>query len=361
MAIPSETQKEILKEYEQHHSLYGDYCKRLGELVEALLKAQGIQTHSVSYRAKTPESLTEKVTRPDKGYTALADITDLAGVRITTYFADDVDKAASLLKTEFTIDSSASVDKRRFADPDRFGYMSLHHVISLGPKREGLGEYSKFKSLKCEVQVRSILQHAWAEIEHDLGYKSAAGVPAEFKRKFARIASLLELADDEFTSIRDALTQYERSVPEKIRVAPQNVSLDLPSFKALYSIDSEVAKLDKAIAKGGRLRISTSLKPRAEALVPRLHDFGIHTVDALESKIREERTTIEAFAKYWLRERGLTIAAQGFGVFYLLYVLVWRTRDRSRVMQYLEAHSIGKDGDYESLADRIMAFDPKAV
>ena len=360
VAIPSDTQKAMLQEYEHSHGLYGDYCRTLGKLIETLLSDRGIQTHTVSYRAKSPHSLTEKVTRPDKGYTVLSDITDLAGVRITTYFADDVDKAAELLRAEFAIDENASIDKRQFADPDRFGYMSLHHVLSLGKNREALAEYAKFKSLKCEVQVRSILQHAWAEIEHDLGYKSAAGVPAEFKRKFARIASLLELADDEFSSIRDSLAQYERAVPEKIRIAPQDVSLDLPSFKALYSINSEVSKLDLAIASATSLQVG-DIGPRIEAYVPRLHKFGIRTVDALERKAAEERETVVAFARYWLNSAQPQVVNIGFGVFYLLYVLAWRTENRSQVFEYLSTNGIGTAEEHEKLTDRIMAFEYKRV
>jgi len=65
-----------------------------------------------------------------------------------------------------------------------------------------LSEYALFDKMKCEIQVRTILQHAWAEIEHDLVYKSPADIPFRVRRRFASLAGLLEIADREFESLR---------------------------------------------------------------------------------------------------------------------------------------------------------------
>lgn len=62
---------------------------------------------------------------------ALEDITDLAGIRIITYFADQVDLIASFVEEEFEVDRSNSVDKRELIDPEKFGYLSLHYVVKL--------------------------------------------------------------------------------------------------------------------------------------------------------------------------------------------------------------------------------------
>jgi putative GTP pyrophosphokinase len=80
---------------------------------------------------------------------------------------------AELIEREFVIDRDNTVDKRKQLDPDRFGYLSLHHIVQLGPTRSQLVEYSSFGGIKAEIQTRSILQHSWAEVEHDLGYKSS--------------------------------------------------------------------------------------------------------------------------------------------------------------------------------------------
>jgi hypothetical protein len=61
-----------------------------------------------------------------------------------------------------------------------------------------LVEYSTHTGVQFEVQIRSTLQHAWAEIEHDRGYKSEVEVARAVRRRFSRLAGLLELADYEF-------------------------------------------------------------------------------------------------------------------------------------------------------------------
>ena len=80
--------------------------------------------------------------------------------------------------------------------------MSMHYVVSIHQNRLKFTEYKSYTNLKIEIQIRSILQHGWAEIEHDLGYKGAKGIPDEFKRDFNRISALLETADNEFDRLR---------------------------------------------------------------------------------------------------------------------------------------------------------------
>lgn len=361
MPIPATVQQRLLDEYSNLRAQYADFARSLAGLVENLLDHRQVQIHSVSYRVKDPSSLAEKLRRPDKSYSELSEITDLAGVRIITYFADDVDVVASLLRTEFSIDDAASVDKRQYSDPNQFGYRSLHYITSLGVNRSSLAEYQRFSSLRCEVQVRSILQHAWAEIEHDLGYKSASGVPAALRRKFARIAGLLELADDEFLSIRAALSAYEKELPEKIRSKSEVVPLDVPSFKALYSVPSTLTSLDDTVVKAGQGTLNASNVRRPGDLVDRLQSFGILTVQDLESVALRELRLIPEFVKYWLGGDPIGAVDAGIGTFYLLYLLAWRTRDKSRVLRYLDENSIGFPEGREDDAERILSFRPSAT
>src|SRR5438309_774277 len=69
----------------------------------------------------------------------------------------------------------------------------------------------------AEIQVRTILQHSWAEIEHDIQYKSVSVIPAEIRRRFMSLAGMLEIADREFQAIQDAdkrLTEEARASVE---------------------------------------------------------------------------------------------------------------------------------------------------
>jgi ppGpp synthetase/RelA/SpoT-type nucleotidyltranferase len=193
-------------------SSYAYHCK--------ILVDKHILHHSITSRAKTPEKLKEKFSREGKDYKdPLKEITDLAGVRIITYFTSDVEKLIPIIEEEFQIDWKNSVDKRIYDDPSLFGYKSYHYVLTLSQNRCKLPEYSAFKGMRCEVQIRTILQHAWAEIEHDVIYKNIKDVPFVLKREFACLAGVLELADSHFDSLREKkvleLNKIEKLISKK--------------------------------------------------------------------------------------------------------------------------------------------------
>src|SRR6266545_4187710 len=214
----------ILAEYDDLRSSYDAFRTHLASLLPQLLFADNIQPHKIESRLKSRQSLEKKIGRTEKSYSKLADITDICGIRLITYFAADVDAIATILEREFEIDRANSIDKRQYTDPDRFGYASLHYVISLSTDRAKLTECASWRGYKAEVQVRSIIQHAWAEIEHDLGYKSKQAIPQNIRRRFFRLAAMLEIADDEFAALKSAIAEYS----ENVRVTLAEGSLDVP-------------------------------------------------------------------------------------------------------------------------------------
>lgn len=358
------TQSRILIEFDNAHAAYEDYARTVSDLVRQILAASGVTVHSVTSRCKQRQSLSRKLSLPDKSYQALADITDIAAIRITTYFSDDVDVVAELIEKEFKVVPDQSVDKRVLLDPDRFGYQSLHYVANLATARCELIEYQRFSGLKIEIQIRSILQHAWAEIEHDLGYKSASGIPRDVRRRFARVAGLLELADAEFASIRKSLEDYEGSVVAEIQQDPAKVELDLLSLRALYTIDSNVKALDLIVVELMGRDLNSKPEAVREMYVERFAEMGIHRIDELEEAAQRERDTLKRFAKYWLTRKSSPSNLEatdepvdaGVGIFYLLYVLIWRKKDRNFAVRYFESNSIGSEEDRKWIVDELMSF-----
>lgn len=359
MSVNQDKRAQLLVDYEKSSGVYSDFSKTVADLLGKLIGSFGVQVHTITHRAKEIGSLEGKISRPDKAYESLNQITDLAGLRITTYFAEDVDRIAEVIEREFIIDRIASVDKRKYDDPDRFGYSSLHYVVELTPSRTQLYEYSIYRGLKCEIQLRSILQHAWAEIEHDLGYKSAAGVPKEIKRRFARVASLLELADEEFAYIRVALKKYEATVSLKISEAPKTVGLDLASFRALYDFKSHVENLDHVVARAGNVRLKITDMISADSLVKRLQFFGIKNIDQLERTAQHESDAVAGFVKYWMTAN-IGVVRRGIGVMYLLYVLAAKSRNKNLIGKYLGENQIGTDEDRGDLVEKIFNFKNEA-
>ena len=176
----------ILKEYDDSKILLENLDRTLLNLINSLLEQKNIRVHQVQTRVKDRDSLKNKIIRKNDKYESLSDITDIVGVRIITYFDDEVDQIATMIEEEFVIDQENSVDKRKI-DSDKFGYRSLHYVASLKRDRTNLPEYSSYGEQKFEFQIRTILQHSWAEIEHGLGYKGEFEIPSSAKRTFYRV------------------------------------------------------------------------------------------------------------------------------------------------------------------------------
>jgi ppGpp synthetase/RelA/SpoT-type nucleotidyltranferase len=157
--------------YDAHRAALDETARKLeGELRRHLDEAR-VPVHFVTSRVKERDSLAKKLARPEKTYRALWDVTDLVGLRVATYFEDVVHDAARLIEDRFQVDFRHSADKLRFSDVGRFGYRSLHYVCRL-PDAPGLPAEFRF-----EIQLRTVLQHAWAQVEHDLGSKATATVP----------------------------------------------------------------------------------------------------------------------------------------------------------------------------------------
>ncbi|PZR17571.1 MAG: hypothetical protein DI536_04455 [Archangium gephyra] len=221
----------------EHYEALQPELSRLGDSLERALRGwlfdAGIPTHLVTWRLKSLDSLANKLARPDKTYRQLWDVTDLVGLRIATSFEDHVDKAAQLIERHLKIDFARSAARTKPA-----GYRSVHYICSV----DG-GPHDDFR---IEIQIRTALQHAWAEVEHDLGYKATDDVPEAIRHRFTRVAGLLEIADAEFMSIRRDLAasrEAARAALERRDVVP----LDLLSLDALLKHDA-VQKLDASVA-----------------------------------------------------------------------------------------------------------------
>lgn len=174
-------------------------------------------------RAKSLESFAEKIQRPGKAYKEdpIREATDLAGVRVITHLLSDAQAFAREVQREFVIDHRNSEDKRSALRVAEFGYLSNHLIIQLRedprpdefnpamPKEIGSGQLQGLKDLKCELQIRTLCQHVWADVYHELGYKNEFQLPDLWRREFAEIAAMLGVCDRKFMGIRESLAAYE--------------------------------------------------------------------------------------------------------------------------------------------------------
>ena len=198
---PDAHSEAILEEYRQQRPVFDRMQATLPNRVRTLFEEAGIVVASIESRVKDEASLAGKLALKGEKYASLADITDIFGMRIITFYTDDVDKVASGVERLFEVDWDNSVDKRKLLEVDSFGYLSLHYVC-----RAPEFPY------RFEVQMRTILQHAWANMNHDTGYKSGVEVPAGYLRNMNRLAGILELVDEQFSQIRTEINDYRRRV-----------------------------------------------------------------------------------------------------------------------------------------------------
>lgn len=224
---------DLIKKYvSDEQDRYRMLASKVQEVLSSILDSKGMVPHSITYRAKKPESLRKKITTTGKDYdNSLSEITDLAGVRIITYFPSDIDKVVKLIDKEFHIDHENSIDKRKTSDPSVFGYASVHLVAEFASERIKLPEYRIFKGMRCEIQVRTILQHAWAEIEHDIAYKSTEDIPFELRRRFSSLAGMLEVADREFELLRQDETRVRKGIESTINRDEIDIPINLDSVR----------------------------------------------------------------------------------------------------------------------------------
>lgn len=289
---------------------------RLGDLVSGMLKESmgklGTEVLAVEHRVKEEKSLAGKLELKGEKYRSLSDITDILGARVICFFSDDVDKVAAKIEEMFVIDWENSVDKRAQLNPDAFGYLSLHYICSL-PEDQGYPE--ELCGKRFEIQIRSTLQHTWAAINHDLGYKSEFGVPRQIVREFSRLAGLLEIADERFVAIRDSLHQYGDEI--RLQIAENRadeVPLDLISLKEFVAHNKALRGFMEEMAAISGAEIQ-DINP--ENYLHQLNWLGKKTLGDLQEMLREDRPLAMALARYTLKRADLDIISSNAALRYL--------------------------------------------
>ncbi|HEY0638433.1 MAG TPA: hypothetical protein VGD67_12365 [Pseudonocardiaceae bacterium] len=231
-----------LDSFRRRRPAYESLARKLEDLIQELLKDAGIDVIQVESRAKTVESFEGKLRR--KSYAdPLAEMTDLVGLRVITYYIEDVDEVEKILRAEFTVDEENSLDKAAQMDPDRFGYLSRHFVVQLGASRSGLAEWRQYRDIKAEVQVRTALQHAWAAVNHKLEYKSSDEVPAQLRRGLSRLSALFELADEQFSAFRRDSRAVTDQYRDQVEAGERDLPLDADSLAVYLTEAPAVARL----------------------------------------------------------------------------------------------------------------------
>jgi len=213
---------DLEKEYRRIQPIY----LSLSETVKNILKhaiPNDVSVHSIEFRAKKVESFLNKAVKHDesdinkpKYEDPLSQITDLAGIRVIVFFPKSLERIGDAIRDEFDVTWMKDIGEERFAE-GKFGYQSIHYLVKIPEEKTKWAEYRDFDGLIAEIQVRTILQHAWAEMEHDIQYKSTEQIPSSIQRRFLALAGIIEIADREFQSIQDEDSKIHLTVSSSLQ------------------------------------------------------------------------------------------------------------------------------------------------
>lgn len=290
----------ILEEYREALPVFERMQADVTRMLHEALASNGLMVTAVDSRIKTEQSLAGKLELKGTKYATLSDITDILGARIITFYTDDVDRIAAIAEKLFDIDWDNSVDKRRLHQLDSFGYNSLHYICRI-PGYE----------YRFELQLRTTLQHAWAAINHDTGYKSGVEIPREYMRRMNRLAGMLEMVDDEFSRIRIEISDYRRRVQQLVQNGKlDDVMLDGDTFNS-YMKAKPFDNLNKRIAALNQAEIQEVSLIRYLRVLKELGCNTLGDVRRLRNKYEEDAYTL---ARYQLGNTDLDIISSAVGL-----------------------------------------------
>lgn len=268
----------VIKWYGKNRPLYESLARKAEEIIKENLEQRGIQYHSVTSRGKELESFTKKA-KSEKYSDPVHEIKDMAGIRVITYLESDVSKVANIIESLFDIDKGNSLDQSQLLGSDKLGYRSVHYIAKFNKKRCKLPEYKPYENLPFEIQIRSILQHAWAEIEHDRNYKFTGKLPTQLERRFYLISGMLECADREFVAIAKEIDEYKNTVVEELDKGELDIEINTASLTEYLS------KRFKNLVKEDLLVNNFEEGEIATTIVKELNLFGISKLYQLDKII----------------------------------------------------------------------------
>ena len=331
--------KLILEDYRKQKENFVKLGNVVHDMLANIAKEAGLTVLAVEHRVKEEKSLAGKLERKGDGYNSFEDITDILGCRVICFLSDEVDKIGKKVEESFVVDWENSSNKKDLLKENAFGYLSLHYICSLpfGDKWP-----DEICGKKFEIQIRTILQHAWSAIHHDIGYKSDFGVPRDINRQFARLAGLLELADDEFVRARDNMVGYTEDIRKRIITDDaDDVVINMISLNEYVLHNKNMQKLIKEIADISNAEISI-IDP--ESYIPQLAYLGVKKLGDIEQMIKDNYNLAIKLANKALSASNLDIVSSSVALRFLCRAeLLNKHYDFDKIVEFLKISLKDKD------------------
>ena len=270
--------------YEQQLPLLEAALQNLQQEVRHLLEKHGFSA-TIKYRIKRFDAYFNKLRKLRLGSqkNTSRPIGDFFALRIVCPFLEDIDSIEKLITTSFeVVEAERKSSQHSFRE---FGYDSVH--LSIRPNRKAFNTTIPGVRSVCEIQLRTILQDAWAEVEHELVYKSDSSLPKEsIRRKLAALNASLTLSDLIFQEIRD----YQNEIRQHDQKRRESLSKTFESQNHVEILETLPAR-PKPIPSTLKSRLETTMLRALEAhsnhdLDTAIELYGVILGMKLESRVR---------------------------------------------------------------------------
>ncbi len=211
VSLPLPRRSELEREYRRLRPQYAQALEECQIRLRAELAAIGLDP-TVKWRVKSFDSCFSKLVRRVREAGPMQqfmELTDLLGIRLVCPFLEDIGRIERELRERYDVlEVERKGSKYAFHE---FGYDSTHYLVRV--PREISESCGLAADLTCELQLRTILQDAWAEVEHELIYKADfSPLDDPLRRKLAALNANLSLSDTIFQEIRD----YQRELQHEL-------------------------------------------------------------------------------------------------------------------------------------------------
>ncbi len=329
----------ILEQFKKDTPLLTELQEIVQKSLNDAINSAGLIITAIESRIKSEQSLEGKLQLKGQKYKSLYDITDLVGLRVVTFYTDDVDRMASIIEQLFDIDWDNSVDKRHIHSLNSFGYNSLHYVCRLPQTLFNDPEKPCLNQIPFELQIRTTLQHAWAAIFHDIGYKTNVEIPDKYMRQMNRLAGMLELIDDEFSRIRTEINDYRRRVQQLVQSGRlDDVLLDGETFQSYLKVQP-FDSLTKRIAAINQAEIqAASFMPYLKVL----KTIGCTTLGDVNRLVAKFEEDAYVLARHQLGNTDIDIIASTIGLQNICIVAILeKDGGKQGLKQFYDAIKVG--------------------
>ena len=280
--------------YDANIPLYEEIRPELEELINRMLQDEGwkkgIEHVLVDSRVKSRKSFLEKMSKMENGirkYPNPRDITDLIGLRIVCYLLTNVEDLKPLIERYFEIDNCETKMPEDRLGEDKMGYRSINYIVQLRNESFSDPIYQKFNGNQFEIQIKTLLDFAWQEIEHDKAYKTSIEFSANssIKRRFKLVSGLLEIADNEFNALSKEVETHDEILIDKIKNGKLE---DLPiSARSLRKYLREFENIP-----GFKPYFAVS-----QDVLNEIKDMGITTIGQLDKIVKDIQNFKERYTK----------------------------------------------------------------